>query len=130
MLSPYERHIGESMSNAIETIKTVKVSDAQAKAIRKLALRNSKFSAEQFAQLVFDRAVKNSFSPLVKSIATDAMAKYKMAISGGFPAPTYKTVEKDEKTGVETEVFVTLTAEEYAKRAAVEYRDILSELGE
>ncbi len=117
------------MATMLEHIGSVKVSDAQAKAIRKLALRNSKFTAVEFAQLTFDRAVKNSFSPLVKSIAADAKKKYEMAIAGGFPAPTYKTVEKNDKD-VEVEVFVTLTADEYAKRAAIEYRDILSELGE
>ena len=93
---------------AIEQIEMVAVNENQARAIRKMALRNSKYNAETFAQLLFDRAVKNSFTPLVKSIAEDAAKKYEMAVAGGFEPPC--------------------TKEEYVKRAATEYRDILSEL--
>lgn len=102
-------HMEIQMSNqSIEVIEMVAVSPAQAKAIRKLALRNSKHNAEQFAQLVFDRAVKNNFAPLVKSIAEDAAKKYDQAVAGGFEPPC--------------------TRQEYVTRAAIEYKDILSEL--
>jgi hypothetical protein len=96
------------MSATIEQIDLVTVSPTQQRALRKLALRNSKYSASEFSQIVFDRAVKNAFTPLVKTIAEDAAKKYDMAVAGGFEPPC--------------------TKDEYVKRAAVEYRDILSEL--
>lgn len=92
---------------AIEAI-TVTISDVQAQAIRKMALRNSKYSNAEYAQLMFDRQVRNSFTPLVKTIVEDAAKKYDMAVAGGFEPPC--------------------TRDEYVKRAATEYRDILAEL--
>ena len=93
---------------AIEVINPIAVSAVQALAIRKLALRNSKYSAQDMAQLMFDRQIKNSFTPLVKTIVEDAAKKYDMAVAGGFEPPC--------------------TRDEYVKRAATEYRDILAEL--
>jgi hypothetical protein len=93
---------------AIEVINPIPVSAVQALAIRKLALRNSKFNAQDMAQLMFDRQVKNSFTPLVKTIVEDAARKFDMATAGGFEPPC--------------------TREEYIKRAATEYRDILADL--
>ena len=91
----------------MDTIQ-ITVTDTQAMAIRKLALRNSKYSNAEYAQLMFDRQVKNSFTPLVKTIVEDAAKKYDMAVAGGFEPPC--------------------TRDEYVKRAAIEYRDILAEL--
>jgi len=87
---------------------TVTISDTQAQAIRKMALRNSRLSNEQFAQLLFDRQVRNSFTPLVKGIVEDAAKKFDLAVAGGFEPPC--------------------TRDEYIKRAAEEYRTILAEL--
>lgn len=87
---------------------TINVNSVQAAAIRKMALRNSKYSNQEYAQLTFDRAVRNSFTPLVKTIVEDAAKKFDMATAGGFEPPC--------------------TREEYVKRAATEYRDILAEL--
>ena len=91
----------------MDTIQ-IAVSNVQAQAIRKMALRNSKYSNAEYAQLMFDRQVRNSFTPLVKTIVEDAAKKYDMAVAGGFEPPC--------------------TREEYVKRAATEYRDILAEL--
>jgi hypothetical protein len=92
----------------VEVVEMVSVNDVQARAIRKMALRNSKYNAQDFAQLMFDRQVRNSFTPLVKSIVEDAARKFDMATAGGFEPPC--------------------TRDEYVKRAATEYRDILAEL--
>lgn len=97
--------IGCLMAN--ETI-TIAVSSVQAQAIRKMALRNSRLSNAQFAQLLFDRQVRNSFTPLVKGIAEDAAKRFDLAVSGGFQPP----MERDA----------------YIKSAAEEYRAILAEL--
>ena len=108
---------------AIETINPVPVSAAQAKAIRKLALRYTNVDGNKMAAILLTRAIVNTFKPVAKAIAEDAKKRYQMAVVGGFPAPTYKVKGED---GKETEV--VLTADEYAKRAAQEYKDILSEL--
>lgn len=108
----------------IETINPIAVTEAQAKAIRKLALRDSKLNANEVAAMLFRRAIVNTFKPVTKAIAEDARKRYAMAVAGGFPAPSYTA--KDEKTG--KDVQVVLTADEYAKRAAEEYKLILSDL--
>jgi hypothetical protein len=93
---------------AIEAINPIAVTDAQARAIRKMSLRDSKHSTNEFAAILLGRVVVNTFKPMVKSIAEDAAKKYDMATAGGFECE--------------------LTREEYVKRAATEYRDILAEL--
>jgi len=114
-----ERETQEVINMAIETINAITISDAQAKAIRKLALRDSKVNANEMAALLFKRSVVNTFKPVVKAIAEDARKRYAMAVAGGFPAPTYKGEDGKD---------VVLTADEYAKRAADEYKSILSDL--
>lgn len=104
---------------AIEVINPIPVSEVQMKAIRKLALRDSKVSANEMAALLFKRSVVNTFKPVVKAIHADAKKRYEMAVAGGFPAPTYKGEDGKD---------VVLTADEYAKRAADEYKSILSDL--
>jgi hypothetical protein len=104
---------------AIEVINPIVITEAQMKAVRKLALRDSKVNANQMAALLFKRAVVNTFKPVAKAIAEDARKRYAMAVAGGFPAPTYKGEDGKD---------IVLTADEYAKRAAEEYRLILSDL--
>ena len=70
---------------------------------------------------MFDRAVKNSFAPIVKSIAEDAGSKWDAAIANGFPIPTYLNDKKET---------VELTKAEYVRRAVTEYQAILNELTE
>ena len=93
---------------AIEVINPIAVSPAQERAIRKMSLRYSGVNANQFAAILLKRIVANTFKPLVKGIVEDAAKKFDMATAGGFQPPC--------------------TREEYIKRAATEYKDILSEL--
>lgn len=103
---------------AIEVINPITLTGAQQKAVRKLALADSKHTANEFAAILVGRIVINTFKPAAKAVAEKAKMRYELAIAGGFPAPTYKVDGKD----------AVLTADEYAKRAAQEYKDILSEL--
>lgn len=108
---------------SIETINAVPVTEAQAKAIRKLALRYTNVDGNKMAAILLTRSIVNTFKPVAKAIAEDAKKRYQMAVAGGFPAPTYQSKDKDGK-----EITVTLTADEYARRAAQEYKDILADL--
>lgn len=93
---------------AIEAITAVAVTDAQAKAIRKMAIQNSGISANQMATILFNRAVKNTFTPMAKVVGDKAAKLYDMASAGGFKPD--------------------LPRDEYIKRALTEYRDILADL--
>lgn len=94
---------------AIETVNPIVVTDAQARAIRKMALRYSNVNSNQMAAILLKRIVSNTFKPLVKGIVEDAAKKYDMAVASGAS-------------------FGEIKREEYIKRAATEYRDILAEL--
>ena len=94
---------------AIDVINPIVVTEAQARAIRKMSLRDSKHSTNEFAAILLGRVVANTFKPLVKTIVADAAKKFDMAVASGAS-------------------FGNITREEYIKRAATEYRDILAEL--
>jgi hypothetical protein len=94
------------MSN-LETV-TITVTNAQAQAMRKLALRSSKKSATALANDLFGQIVRGRFKAVTEGIVDDAATKYDMAVANGFTPP------------MERKDFVAKAKEEYA--------DILSQL--
>lgn len=93
---------------AIEQLELITVTAAQAKAIRKMALRNSKHTAESLAQDLFAQVVRGRFTAIAKGVGADAGAKFDMAVAGGFEPPMERA--------------------EYVERAVTEYNEILRDL--
>ena len=88
-------------------VVTVTVSDAQAKALRKLSLRGEK-SASELADNLFAQVVRGRFKAIANNAREDAAEKFDAAVREGFDAPCSR--------------------EEFITKVLDEYRDILAEL--
>lgn len=95
-------------NGTIELVEGIEVSHAQAMAIRKLALRSTKKSAEELANDLFAQVVRGRFKAATESIAKDAAEAFDHAVAGGFQPPMERA--------------------EYIAKAKAEYGDILRDL--
>ena len=102
------------MSTNIESITAVAVTDAQAKAIRKLALNSSKKTGTELAADLFAQVVRGRFKAKAETIGKEAGERYDMIVASGLlNADTLKMLE-DRKS--------------FIAKAKAEYADILSDL--
>lgn len=81
------------MPTNIEVV-TLQLTDAQQKVARKLALRDSKLTASQYAAKLFGGRLKSEMLVYKKNIGKTAGERYDMAVAGGF-APQ---AQEDGKT--------------------------------
>jgi len=86
---------------------SVIVTDAQARAIRKLSL-TGKYSAEELASELFAQVVRGRFKAKSEQIATIAAEAFDKAVAGGFEPPMERA--------------------EYIAKSVSEYKDILVDL--
>lgn len=98
-----EQNVSKS---TLQTV-AVAVTEAQAKAIRKLSLRGND-SAEQIANKLFASVVKGRFKAVSLTIAEDAAANFDRSVNGGFTPPMERA--------------------DYIKKYAAEYNEILQDL--